>query len=624
MKHLFKQGILLLLALCLLLSCTASADYVGDNNPAPPLGVEAALERARAFNENIKGKTPEELAEEYGADLYTEILSAYGNTEPVGGHIEVNEGDTWQDVMDRLFSVYGTDTYRVGIGYYNTLTGEEQYVNGDKYMVSASMFKIPTNMIIADMVSSGEITMDTEIAGAPYSYHEYMTIVHSDNQRWMDLINYLGGYSQFKQKQIPYLGSDPTVELGWNYQIDNYYNAKQFIHMLRMLYDDPERFPGIIECMLEANPFSDFKKYEHRVPIAQKYGFVGQNESDGAYHTYITCCAIVYTDTPFMIVMFTDNVDLAYDLLSSYSVAMVDYTNMVASVEEKKQEEAERQKQLEEEERLRKEAEAAAAAAAAEVPVEVTPRPIFTGTVDRKTLGNFTVSDCIVMGAILTVMLLCMVFLFRKNHSGRISGFWAVLSVLLAGLAMILCVVAVRFGTLLARPDGHPADPVSGFFTSLCAGDYPGAYSYLSDYESLGLENEPESEESRMLYNALRSSYEFSLRGDAVREGLHAEQKVSFRHLNLDAVRKDASGRVNPLLKEIVESRTKSQVFDENGDYLESVTDEVFRKALTEALQDCTKYYTSSELTVSVEYTDGRWVMSTSPELVSALLGGVS
>lgn len=628
MKQFFTKCISAILVLCLMGIPAVSADYVAGNNPAPPLGVDAALERAREFNEHIKGKTPEELAEEYNLDLYTDVLSAYGSTEPVRGQIEIREEDTWQDVIDRLFSIYETDPYRVSCGYYNTLTGEEEYVNADKYMVSASMFKIPTNMIVADMVSSGEITMDTEIAGAPYSYQQYMSIVHSDNARWMDLINFLGGYSKFKELQIPYLGNDPTVDLGWNYQIDNYYNSRQFIHMLRTLYDEPERFPGILECMLEATPFSDFKQYEHRYPIAQKYGFVAQNESDGAYHTYITCCGIVYTDTPFMIVMFTDNVTYAYDLLSAYSVAMADYTNMVAAREAKKQAEAEEQKRQEEEralqERLEADAAAAAAAQTEQSAPEYTPRPVTTGTVEQHTIGNFSIQDCIVIGWIILTMLICFVVIFRCNRSGRINGFWAVLAILFAGTAMISCFVAVRMGSLYTRPNGEPAEPVNSFFGALCAGDYETAYSYLSDYDSLGLEKQPSSEESRMIYDALKSSYDYNLRGDAVRDGLHAVQSVSFRHLNLDAIKKDAPVKISEILNEIVATRSKNQVYDANNNYLESVTDEVYRKALTEILSKKDRYNTSLDVDVEVDYIDGKWLMRTTPELISAILGGAA
>lgn len=602
----------------------AVAVYSPDTNPAPPIGVEAALERAKQFNLDIEGMTPEDIAEKYHVDLYLDVLDHYGNSDIPGERIIVSEGDTWQQCMDRLFSKYSTDTYRVGIGYYNTLTGEEQYINGDKYMVSASMFKVPTNMIIADRVSSGQITMDEEIAGAPYSYHQYQTIVNSDNQRWMDLINYLGGYSAFKQLQIPYLGNDPSEELGWSYQIDNYYNAKEFIHMLRTLYDDPERFPGIIECMLEATPFSDFKEYEHRYPIAQKYGFVQQNESDGAYHTYITCCGIVYTDTPFMIVMFTDNVEQAYSLLSEYAVVMADYTNMVAETEQKKAEEErirdeEAKKAAEEELQKRLEADAAAAEQAA---VEPTPRPVVNETVEKHVLGGFSVVDCIIIGWIFIFVIVCCVLIFRRNNAGKINGFWAVLAVILAGLAMLLCMVALRQGTVFAEPNGNPSETVNAFFSAVVAGDYETAYEELSDFESLGLEKYPSSDETRMLYDALRSSYDYALRGNCVRDMLSAVQSVSFRYLNLDAVKADASGRISGILEEIALNRPKSQVYDADGAYFEAVTDEVYRKALTEALSVADKYITSAEFDVHVDYSDGKWLMSTSPELISALSGG--
>lgn len=623
MKNYKKILLFIAAAACIVLCCvSASADFSQGNNPAPPLGVDAALERARQFNLSLEGLSPEEIADRFDVDLWEDVYDHYGGSEVPGTPITVTDGETWEECMAALLSKYEVDEYRVGIGYYNTLTGEEKYINGDKYMVSASMFKVPTNMIIADRVSSGEITMDEEIAGAPYSYHQYQTIVNSDNARWMDLIGYLGGYSKFKELQIPYLGNDPTEELGWNYQVDNYYNSKQFIHMLRMLYDDPERFPGIIECMLEATPFSDFKEYEKRNPIAQKYGFVSQNESDGAYHTYITCCGIVYTETPFMIVMFTDNVDYAYNLLGEYAVVMTDYTDMVAREEarRKAEEEAEAARQAEAERQARIEAEAAAAAAA--IAAQATPKPVMTDTVQEHTIGSFSVVECIVMGWVAIFVLIGIVLIFRRNMSGRINGFWAVLALLLAGAAMVLCLVGVKMGTVVAKPGGEPAETVSSFFAALCAGRYEEAYSYLDNYETLGLENSPADEESRMLYDALRKSYDYSLKGSCVVDRLNASQSVSFRFLNLSLIKKDAADRIDGMLMEIAESRPRSQVYDSEGNYLQSVTDEVYRKAITEALKNSAGYYTSVEIGTELAYRDGRWVMSLPAGLMTALAGG--
>ena len=624
-------SLLLLLAAVFSMAGTALADYTAGNNPAPPLGVEAAVERARQFNLDLEGMSPEEIAAKYNVDLYLDVYDHYGNYEIPGNPVTVTEGETWREVMDALLSKYEVDEYRVGIGYYNTLTGEEQYINGDKYMISASMFKIPTNMIIADRVSSGEITMEEEIAGAPYSYHQYQTIVNSDNARWMDLINYLGGYSKFKELQIPYLGNDPVEELGWNYQVDNYYNSKQFIHMLRTLYDDPERFPGIIECMLEATPFSDFKQYEKRNPIAQKYGFVEQSEADNAWHTYITCCGIVYSDTPFMIVMFTDNVDYAYSFLGEYAVVMTDYTNMVAAQEQKKAEEAEAEArakaEAEAQAKLEAEKKAAEEAASLQAQAEATPEPTelpktLYETIESRTFGRFSAVDCIVMLWIAIAVLICLVIIFRTNQAGKINGFWAGLAAIFAGLSMTAAVIGLNMGTVIAQPGGEPTEPVISFFESIKRGDYDGACKYLSDYESFGLNFRASTEQGNALLDVLKSSYDYYLRGSCVKDGITATQNVAFKYVNLSKIKEDAAARINPYLKEIAEGRPNSKVYDSEGNYLQSVTDEVYEKAMADAIANAENYYTSAEFTVNIDYIDGQWLMQTPGELITALAGG--
>ena len=258
-----KKSIVFLLITALLMSFCAAA--MGENIPEP--GLEEALKRAQEFNEWMSTRTDDEIAAEMGVSRW-DVLSPYGTEAPPEPLITVSENDTWDGLVDRLLAKYEADESGVGIGYYNSRTGEEHYRNADRYMVSASMFKVPLNMIFADRVSSGEMTMDSEIFNAPYSWYQCRTIVESDNDRSVDLMNYLGGYRAFKQLQIPYLGNDPEADLGWNYQIENFYNPRQFIHMLRTLLESPERFPGILENMLQATPFSYLHQYERRYPIA--------------------------------------------------------------------------------------------------------------------------------------------------------------------------------------------------------------------------------------------------------------------------------------------------------------------------------------------------------------------
>ena len=323
-----SKRIMLLFVICsvFLLHIIIGSPAFAEDIPEP--GLEKALAKADAFNAWMRERTDQEIADEMGIPVRL-VLSPYGTDAPPEPLITASEGDSWDDLVHRLLEKYGAEEESVGIGYYNTATGEEHYMNPDQYMVSASMFKVPLNMIFADKISSGEMALDTDIWGMPYSWYQYKSIVESDNERSHTLMQYLGGYIPFKEQQIPYLGNDPREDLGPAYNSDNYYNARQFIHLLRMLYDEPARFPGILENMLQAEPYSYFHQYERRYPIAQKYGFVQQEESYRGFHTYINTCGIVFADQPFCIVMFTDNVSLAYDLISEYCMVMCDYSNPV-------------------------------------------------------------------------------------------------------------------------------------------------------------------------------------------------------------------------------------------------------------------------------------------------------
>ena len=610
-------AVFLLGSLCL----TAFADEI------PEVGLEQALKKAREFNEWKQQHTAEQIAAEKGISIW-DVLSSYGTEvlpEPV---IDVHEGESWDSLISRLLEKYGANRENVGIGYYNTRTGEERYVNADKYIVSASLFKVPLNMIFADRVSSGEMTMDTEIWGMPYRWYQNRTIVYSDNERSVNLMEYLGGYTAFKEKQIPYLGNDPSADLGWSYQIENFYNAREFIYLLRLLYEDPDRFPGILENMLEAEPYHYFRQYETRWPIAQKYGFVEQTENTG-YHNYINTCGVVFTDDPFCLVVFTDNVSKAYDLISETCTVMCDYTNMISRMEDQLE-------QAREQERIAQEqADVAAAEALSQELAGRFSRLGGSGTLIRpvntaedESLGrtsrfHMSVISTIIVIWIMIVALAALVLIFRHNTAGKINAFWAVLAILLAALGLILCVVGLDLGTVVARPDGDPQETAQAFFEALLARDYPAAYACLSNYTSLGLENTPAEEDTRLIAEALKSSYGYTLLGRPTVENLQAKQRVAVLHLNLSKIRQEAVIRSGAILQELIAQRDRSLLYDADGHFLPTVSDEVYHKAIAEVLESGTAPKTSSEMELTLVYRDGKWLIEAGEELLAALSGGI-
>lgn len=270
-------------------------------------------------------------------------------------------GKTWEQVIEDFLLSYNIDPDSVAIGYRNTVTGEEGYWNGDTYMVAGSMYKVALNMYWAEKVYLGEMDWDELISGGaykpdlPYETVQYMSIVESDNDYSSALFERIGTYREYRAEVAPFYGVDP-FKVSEKYYENNFSTPRQMIYCLDLLYSQPERYPNVLDYMLQAAPGSYFRYKETRYAIAQKYGFL----MDGMT-TVADCCGIVYTDDPFLLVMFTENVDQGLERLGDLCVLMCDYTQYHTAWRLREEEEAARLA-AEEEARLAAEEEARLAA----------------------------------------------------------------------------------------------------------------------------------------------------------------------------------------------------------------------------------------------------------------------
>lgn len=229
-------------------------------------------------------------------------------------------GRSWEELMDRFLQENGVLSSQVGIGYLNTVSGEEHYINADEYMPAASMYKLPLNMYFAEMIYNGQFDWEDYIGGLPYKSVLYESIVNSDNELSEQLITYIGSHGSFKKATAHYLGLDAETADS-QYYSGNLYTPRQMIRCLELLHTEQERFPGIVEAMLEAKPTNYFNYRGQDYAVAHKYGYV----PEGGY-IYANDCAIVYTDSPIVIVMFTESVKEYEQLLSDFCTLMCDYT----------------------------------------------------------------------------------------------------------------------------------------------------------------------------------------------------------------------------------------------------------------------------------------------------------
>ena len=534
-------------------------------------------------------------------------------------------GKTWQEIMEDFFAEHGTNTAKVACGWCNTVTGEEQYFNGDQYMVSGSMYKVPMNMIFTEKVHKGEITWDTFIGGYRYEYCLHATIVDSNNDVARGMWEYLGGYQPYRHILAPYMGEDPDT-VDEKFYENNFSTPRQMIYSLRLLATEPERFPRLIDEMKQAEPSKYFKVREHDYEIGHKYGYFTEGP-----HLYLNDCAIVYTEEPMCIVIFTDTVVEPYKLLADYCDLMIDYTEYSTAARREAERIAAEEAAIAAlnspspapapEETAAPAPDGAAAPAETAAPAEPSPVP---GT--EKADGAF--GRIVLLLAIAAVAAVFALAAVRRARRGKLRLVWALCAILLVFAALSLCLLPQRRSEpatteqkSAALTDGAQ-ETVTAFFDALCRGDYESACAKLSGVSTLGLEDTPEAEDAAAIWAALKDSWSYSLYGECTAAPGGAVQQLVFTTLDTDAlgaaVKEMTETRVEALAAEL----PSDEIYDGDGGYLHSFTERAYAEALADTLAHAADYRKVVGLNIRLVRSGEEWLIEPDSALYAALTGG--
>ncbi len=530
-------------------------------------------------------------------------------------------GKTWEQVTEDFILEHHADSGTVTIGYYNTVTGEENYWRGDEYMTSGSMYKVPLNMIYTDRITSGEMDWDSEVCGYRYERALEESIVYSNNDISQAMAYALGGghnWHAFREVLAPYMCEDPENVEEMFYK-NNYSTARQMIFALKLLYHNPDRFPRIIDLMKKAEPNNYFLKNPQKVEVAHKYGYLEES-----FGLCLNDCGVVYTEDPFCLVVFTAGIVRPYEFLTEYCALMIDYTEYHTALRHE-----------EELQRAREEAILAMnPASSQEAPASAEPRALNaeasvpeTGEAGAKTAEPVDIRTPILAVIVFGLTAAALVGILKLGRKKQLRILWALPALLCAAAALLLCLYApamkptVSVTVSAGEERADPQDCVRQFFDSLIRKDYETAYGCLYDYASLGLEDQPESEAARLMADALFDSFDYSLFGDCQTEGLSAGQQVIFDTLDLNALQDDLKAGTEARVQKLSDELPRSQVVDENGDYLPEITQQAYLDTLRELLSHPARYRTSVGLQIDLTYTVKGWRILTDTELIQALSG---
>lgn len=537
-------------------------------------------------------------------------------------------GRSWEEIVDEFLAGHRAAPESVACGWCNTVTGEERYHNGDQYMVSGSMYKVPMNMIFTEKVHKGEIGWDTFVGGYRYEYCLHATIVDSNNEVAKGMWDYLGGYQPYRHILAPYMGEDPdTVEE--KFYENNFSTPRQMIYSLKLLATESERFPKLIDEMLQAEPNKYFRERAHDYDIAQKYGYWPDPNS---WHVSLNDCAIIYTEEPICIVIFIDSVNeqASRELLKDYCDLMIDYTEYSTAARREAERIAAEEAAIAALNSPSPAPEETAAPAPAGEPGTsvVTAAPLPSAEPTRETGGASVFGRVVLLGLIAAAAAYFAFAALGRARKGKLRLFPALCAILLAAAALIVCVLPSPESAEKPAEDkpvelkGDPQASVTEFFDALCARDYAAAYEKLSGVSTLGLENAPQSEDAAAIWRAMEENREYRLYGDCVAAPGGAVQQLVFTTLDLKALGEAVKAATEAKVEQLAAELSPDEIYNDEGGYLESFTARAYSEALAETLEHAADYRSTVGLNIRLVRSGGDWLIEPDGALYGALTGG--
>ena len=296
---------------------------------------------AGAFAENTEGTVP---ADNASAAVSTEENPASDQAgKEDSGIIDTAALDRW---ADSLAQEKGIDPkyQALSIGFCYTGTGDFWFYNPDIWMYSASMYKVPVSMLLAEKVAAGELTQESIVNGTTVEYVESTALVYSNNDSGHSIVSYLGGTYAGKCSDMTEKYTDlPPDYFSSDFLDVSYYTARYMTQVMKTLYEGGEEmFPHVIEYLLQAQPGAYFRKSEKLegvYQVAQKFGAYEEPNGNNNNH----CAAIIYTPTPIVVVVMTRNIMDYQNLIAQIGAYLADYSlELDAKAEEWARAEAER------------------------------------------------------------------------------------------------------------------------------------------------------------------------------------------------------------------------------------------------------------------------------------------
>lgn len=201
------------------------------------------------------------------------------------------------------------------------------------------------------------------------------------------------------------------------------------------------------------------------------------------------------------------------------------------------------------------------------------------------------------------------------------AGLFAALGTVLAVGALVLC-----FGNLNAPPRVSQLPPeltrqAQALETAVCAGDFAAAGQLLYGQPDLGGEGAPQSSAAGLFWDTFRQNLHWEYTSDLQLTDGGYRAGVRLTLPDIAAMTQNIAPRAKALLEEKMAAATEmTQLYQENGEFLPELIQQVLDQAIQEAAAD-TQTRKTIDSSVSFRQAEGSWWAIPDPALMKALTG---
>lgn len=203
------------------------------------------------------------------------------------------------------------------------------------------------------------------------------------------------------------------------------------------------------------------------------------------------------------------------------------------------------------------------------------------------------------------------------------SGLFGLIGICAAVSALWLSAYGMGAAPAIIETPESALEQVEAMMDSFCRGDYAAAGDYLYGTPDLGADREAADAVGSLIWEAFQESMTYELAGEcyATNDGLAQNIRVTTLDISGVTAYLEAHAREN-IETRAREAEDYDTVFDENDEYRTEFIQEVLRETTLQALEE-TAAQVTTEVTLNLVWSEGKWWVVSNEALLKAVSGGV-